>query len=348
MNKASSSAVLGFAPRLLRGVLAAGLAGGLALGLAPSSQAQSAQPMEIIVPFGTGGGADEVARFSAPLLQAEAGVAVKVTNVPGATGNVGIARLLSAPSDGRTLAVLTGDTYASVAFFNAAWSPNDVIPLAILTRQSSGLFVSARSPFASWQDFATQARKAPRTLRVAISGYGSPDYIALEQLSAKGIRLAPVPLDNPQERYQAVLEGLADALYEQLGDVRNFLEAGQMRPLLMFSAARSPEFKDVPASGELGMGNGLAQFRAIVIKAGTDSQIVKTLAEAFGRIASTPEFKTFLSRELAASDSFVPGGNARAFMHGQLDVMKQVVIGLPMHARFPLDDKPVGEPAPSF
>lgn len=348
MNQKSNSARVHFAARWRRGMLAAGLAGGLALGLAPGSQAQTAQPMEIIVPFGTGGGADEVARFAAPLLEAEAQAPVKVTNVPGATGNIGIARLLAAPSDGRTLAVLTGDTYASVAYFNAAWSPNDVIPLAILTRQSSALFVSARSPFANWQDFAAQARKTPRTLRVAISGYGSPDYIALEQMGAKGIRLAPLPLDNPQERYQAVLDGLADALYEQPGDVRNFVDAGQMRPLLMFSAARVPEFKDVPASGEIGLGNGLPQFRAVVVKRGTDPQIVKTLTEAFGRIASTPEYKTFIARQMAAADSFVPGGNARAFMLGQMDVMKQVVIGLPLHARFPLDDKSPEELPPQF
>ena len=342
---------------VLRALLTAGI-GSLALGLAIGSQAQpvapaelaapapAPQPIEIIVPFGSGGGADAVARFSAPLLQAESGAPVTVTHVPGATGNVGIARLLSAPGDGRTLAVLTGDTFATVAYSNGRWNTEDLVPLAILTQQDSALFVPAGSPFADWKAFSAQARKAPNTLRVAITGFGSPDYIALKQLAAKGIRLAPVPLDNPQERYQAVLDGVADALYEQPGDVRKFVEDRRMRPLLMFSAARAPEFKDVPTSTELGLGNGLAQFRAVVARAGTDPQVVKGYAEAFARIASTSEFEAFLAREMAAADSFVPGDKAPAFMQGQMEAMKRVVNGLPLHSRYPMDGR-LAEELPS-
>ena len=323
--------------------------GGLGVGFSPNSIAQTALPMEIIVPFGAGGGADELARFSARLLEDQLDTRVTVTNVPGATGNLGMARLLAAPNDGRTLAVLTNDTFASLAFYNAPWSPSEVIPLAILTRQSSALLVAANSSFRSWQDFAAQARKAPRTLRVAISGYGSPDYIALEQLSSKGIQLTPLPIDNPQERYQALLEGSADALYEQPGDVRNFIDAGRMRPIMMFSAARSQDFKDVPTSGELGMGTGLIQFRALVVKAGTDPQIVRRLVDSIARIASAPEFKSFLSRQFATADSFVAADGARTFMRRQMDEMKQVVEELPLHARFPLDNKHRDEPvSPSF
>lgn len=88
-----------------------GLAAGLALGLVIGAAAQSTQPTQpilMIVPFGVGGGADLLARQSAPLLQVEARAPVTVTNVPGATGNEGIAQLLAARSDGRTVAILTG------------------------------------------------------------------------------------------------------------------------------------------------------------------------------------------------------------------------------------------------
>lgn len=346
MRKAAKRVIIPVLYGLRNLASAAGLIWVLMVGFHAASSAQLLRPVEIIVPFGTGGGADELARFCAPLLEQEDRAPVTVTNVPGSTGNVGMARLLSAPSDGTTLAVLTGDTYASLAYYNAPWNTKDVTPLAILTRQSSALFVAASSPFQSWQDFEAKARKSPRALRVAISGYGSPDYISLEQLDTKGIHLAPLPLDNPEERYQALLSGAADALYEQPGDVRSFTESAKMRPLLMFGVSRESEFKDVPSSAEVGMGSGLPQFRAVVVKAGTDPQIVKALAEAFARIAAMPEFNSFLARQYAAPSSFVAAESAPAFMQSQMDVMRKVVEGMPLHAQYPISDSHQDEPAP--
>ena len=302
--------------------------------------ALAAGPIEIIVPFGPTSGADTLARFCAPALQTALATSVQVKNVLGSTGNQGIARLLAAPSDGHTLAVLTGDTYATLAYANPHWKSSDVIPVAIMMRQPSMLFVLASSRFAKWQDLEKEARAHPRALRVAISGFGSPDYIALQQLAAKNINLTPVPRTSPQDRYRALVDGDADALYEQLGDVRNFVEAKQLRPILMFNRAQPGVASGgIPTSGELGLGNGLEQFRAFVVKAGTNPQAVAALATAFERIGTSPEFKGFLEKQFAASDSFVAVKDARAFMERDLALMKQVVEGLPMHAQYPFEDE---------
>ena len=304
----------------------------------------AAEPMEIIVPFNPSSGADTLARYCAPALQAALAAPVQVKNVPGSTGNDGIARLLAAPSDGRTVAVLTGDTYATLAYANPRWKSSDVIPVAIMMRQPSMLFVPTSSRFAKWQDLEKEARANPRALRVAISGFGSPDYIALQQLAVKNIKLTPVPRLSPQEKYQALVNGEADALYEQLGDVRSFVEAKQLRPILMFSRAQPGVASGgVPTSGELGLGNGLEQFRAFVVKAGTNPQAVAALATAFEHIGTSPEFKAFLEKQFAASDSFVAVKGARTFMDRDLAQMKQVVDGLPMHAQYLFDDKPAQE-----
>ena len=119
-----------------------------------------------------------------------------------------------------------------------------------------------------------------------------------------------------------------------------------MRPLLMFGVSRESEIKDVPASAEVGMGSGLPQFRAVVVKAGADPQVVKALAEAFARIAGTPEFKSFLARQYAAPSSFVAAESALSFMQSQMAVMRKVVEGMPLHAQFPITDNHQDEPAP--
>ena len=309
-----------------------------------AAAALAAEPLEIIVPFNPSSGADTLARHCAPALQATLGAPVQVKNVPGSTGNEGIARLLAAPSDGRTVAVLTGDTYATLAYANPRWKSADVIPVAIMMRQPSMLFVPMSSRFAKWQDLEKEARARPRALRVAISGFGSPDYIALQQLAVKNIKLTPVPRLSPQEKYQALVDGEADAVYEQLGDMRNFVEAKQLRPILMFAKAQPAAGSGgVPTSGELGLGNGLDQFRAFVVKAGTSPQAIAALAAAFERIGASPEFKAFLEKQFAAGDSFVAVKGARAFMDRDLAQMKQVVDGLPMHAQYLFDDKPPQE-----
>jgi len=314
------------------------------VGSLAATVALGAEPIEIIVPFGPTSGADTLARYCVPALQSALAVPVEVKNVPGSTGNQGIARLLAAPSDGRTVAVLTGDTYATLAYANPSWKSSDVTPVAIMMRQPSMLFVLASSRFAKWQDLEKEARARPRALRVAISGFGSPDYIALQQMAVKNISLTPVPRLSPQDKYQALVDDEADALYEQLGDVRSFVEAKQLRPILTFSQAQPGAASGgVPTSGELGLGNGLEQFRAFVVKAGTNPQAVAALATAFERIGTSPEFKVFLEKQFAASDSFVAVKGARIVMEHDLAQMKQVVNGLPMHAQYLFDDKPPQE-----
>ncbi len=306
--------------------------------------ALAAEPIEIIVPFGPTSGADTLARYCAPALQSALAAPVLIKNVPGSTGNQGIARLLAAPSDGRTVAVLTGDTYATLSYANPSWKSSDVVPVAIMMRQPSMLFVLASSRLGKWQDLEKEARAHPRTLRVAISGFGSPDYIELQRLALKNIILTPVPRLSPQEKYQALVNGEADALYEQMGDVRSFVESKQMRPILIFNRAQPGNANGgIPTSGELGLGNGLEQFRAFVVKAGTSPQVVAALAAAFEHIGTSPDFKSFLDKQVAEVDSFVALKEARTVMERDLIRMKQVVEGLPMHAQHLFDNKSTGE-----
>ena len=184
-------------------ILALIAAGAVAPARAEPAADAKGSPIEFIVPFGPGGGADQLARRIAPRLSEVLGTEVAVTNIPGATGNVGMAKLLNAPADGRKIAVLTGDTLAWLAHLNAGWTPADVVPIAVMMRESSMLFLPTDSRFKSWRELENEARQKPHSLRVAISGLGIPDYIALQQLDAAGIRLLALPFSNPEERYAA-------------------------------------------------------------------------------------------------------------------------------------------------
>ena len=85
--------------------------------LVPAARAQEkypSRPIDFIVPWGTGGGADSMARQIATLSQPFLGVALPISNVPGASGNTGLAQVLAGKPDGYTIAVYIADTLATI------------------------------------------------------------------------------------------------------------------------------------------------------------------------------------------------------------------------------------------
>lgn len=292
---------------------------------APAQERYPSRPVEFIVPFGPGGGADQLARKVARLLEPELKVSVPAVNVPGATGGTGMAKLVAGPADGYSMAVYIADTHALLATTaNPRWKNEDLLPLGIMIRQPSALFVKSDSPWKTWNDVAKAAKASPGKLKVAVVGLGSVDEMALKYMEGKGLKFTPVPYAKPGERYTAILGGHADLLYEQPGDVRSFLDSKQMRAILIFNQERVlPEFADVMSSKEARLEVYLPQFRSVVVRAGTDPQRVKILADAVAKVAADPEYYAFLKESLALRDSFIPAGRAKKFLDGELAVMEK-------------------------
>jgi putative tricarboxylic transport membrane protein len=302
------------------------LAFAIALAWAPASHAQEKypdHPVNFIVPWGPGGGADLLARTGGKIMGQDLGASFPVINVPGATGMTGMTKLLTAPADGYSLAVLIGDTYALLAGPHPAFTEDQVTPLGIMIQQPSGMWVNANSPYKTWQDVVAAAKE--KTLKVAMLGFGSADDITINYLKSKGLKLEAIPYAKPGLRYTSILGSNADLLYEQTGDVRSYFDGGKIRPLIFFYPHRLdiPQFANVPVGGEFGYNVTLPQFRSIVIKAGTDPKIVKALADELGKVAQTAEFKSYLQQQYADPNSYVPMDKAREFMDDWLKQAKK-------------------------
>ena len=305
---------------LLKGALAAGIA---LCSLAASAQEKyPTRPVDIIVPWGPGGGADQLARLTAKLIEPMLKTSFPVVNVPGATGATGMTKMLTEPADGYAMAVYIADSNALLAGPSPRWAMSDLQPIAVMMKVPSFLFVAENSPIKDWAQFEKEARAKPKTLKVATLGFGSVDDMTLSYLESKGIKVVEVPYSKPSERYVSVIGGHVDALYEQAGDVRQFIANKQIRPIIIFGKERLTAFKDVPCSHELGYDIALPQFRSFVVKAGTPADRVKLLSDAMAKVAAEPEFQKFLHEQYAAADSFVPAGEAGAFLQTQLADMK--------------------------
>jgi tripartite-type tricarboxylate transporter receptor subunit TctC len=299
---------------------------GVTLAAIPARAEYPERPIELIVPWGPGGGADQLARLVSKLAETMLGQGIPVVNVPGATGGTGMAKLLSAPADGYSAAVYIADSHALLAGKDPRWSMNDIAPVAVMIQAPSFIFVAQDSRFKTWQDFEKEAKANPGKLKVATLGFASVDDFSISTIErSKGLKFVQVPFSKPSERYVSILGGHADALYEQAGDVASFLNNKQMRPLLIFGKERLSAFKDTPSSYELGIPIALPQFRAIVVRAATPPDRVMKLAEVLAQIAATPEYKKFLQDQFAAKNSFIDTSKATQFINEQLQEMKKVM-----------------------
>jgi tripartite-type tricarboxylate transporter receptor subunit TctC len=303
-----------------------GLAAVLVACGATAVQAQEkypSRPIEYIVPWGPGGGADQVARKTAQLMEKDLGASLPVINVPGATGQTGLNKMLTSPADGYTMSIMTGDTFGLLTDASTKWSLDQITPAAIMIKQPSAFFTSADN-LKTWADVEREGKKRP--LKVAITGFGSPDDMHVNYFANKGIKLVSVPFAKPAERYTAILGGHADLLYEQLGDVKSFLESKKMVPVIIFAEERFPAFKDTPVSKELGHDIVINQFRAVMFRAGTDPKRVKVVSDALAKAAATKEYKDYLADQYADANSFVPADRARAFLEKELQSMRKFAI----------------------
>ncbi|OIQ91704.1 tripartite tricarboxylate transporter family receptor [mine drainage metagenome] len=295
------------------------LLGSLVATAAVAQDKYPSRPIDFTVPWGPGGGADLLARTAGKLMEPMLGVSLPVVNVPGATGQVGLGKMINGPADGYTMEVMTGDTYSLFGAPNPRFKLSQITPLAIMIQQPSGFFVKEDAPWKNWDELLAAAKT--KTLRVATTGFGSPDDITINYFRSKGYHFENIPYAKPGERYTSILGDHADVLYEQTGDVRSYVDAKQMRPLILFypKPLNVGPFKGVPVTGQYGIHISLPQLRVVIVKAGTSPAIVAKLSEALQKVSKTPEFKKYLADQYADPNSYLPAKEARDYMANWLD-----------------------------
>ncbi|MBM4443436.1 MAG: tripartite tricarboxylate transporter substrate binding protein, partial [Candidatus Rokubacteria bacterium] len=283
------------------------------------------RPVDFVCTWGTGGGADAMARQIGTLAQPLLGVALPVSNVPGASGNTGLAQVLSGKPDGYTIATYIQDTLMTIPMGLARYKVDDLEWITRTQVADSFLFVKADGPFRSAPELFKHAQANPGKLRVAATGFGTVDDVTVRYLEKKGYKMTTVPYPKPGERYAAALGGHTEVLYEQAGDVLQYLKAGQLRPLVIFAEKRHPAFADVPTSKELGLDITLPQFRGIVAKKGTPPDRVKVLADAFQKAMATPQWKKFSDEWYFAPDSYMGPEAFTKWVTDEVDALDRLV-----------------------
>ena len=276
------------------------------------------RPVELVAPFGPGGGSDQVARAMAQAMAGPLDTDIPVVNVPGATGSTGMTEMLSS-RPGEAMAVLIQDTLATVPAGGAAFEMDELRAVCRVQSMPSALLVS-KDTYEDWDDLIARAKDADQPLTVATVGSNSVDDVVLGAVEdVHGATFRAVPYSEPTERYTALLSGEVDVLYEQLGDVRQYLDSGDFVPVVLLSEEPVDGLDDVPLAADVDLPPEvvLPQFRGFVVDADTSDEIVDALATACEEGVGTGDMATFQEQVYADTDSYLGPDEFQTFLEDQ-------------------------------
>jgi tripartite-type tricarboxylate transporter receptor subunit TctC len=269
---------------------------------APAQERFPSRPITIIIPYGPGGGSDQLTRGIQPSLEKVLKVPIQAVNKPGGGGLAAIPDFMTAPADGYTVLQHIDDAATLYASGKSREHPGeDWIPVAIAQITFNQLYVrpdDARFP--TWDAFVTYAKANPGKVTVAnVGAVGSMERVAMIQIEkALGFKTTQVSFDKPAERYGALIGGHVDALFEQPGDVRSFLEANKMKAILTLLPERPKAFAEVAALKDIGVDiSPLLRWRGFFVRKETPADRVKVLEKAFAEAWNSPQFQEFNTKQ---------------------------------------------------
>lgn len=302
-----------------RAAVAAALAVTAAAWQAPALAWEPTKPVEFIVPAGTGGGADQMARF----LQ---GVVAKhnlmkqpfvVVNKSGGAGAEGFLDVKNAKGDPNKIIITLSNLFTTPLATGVPFNWKDLTPVAMLALDEFVLWVNAETPYKTSQDYVA-AIKAGDSGKFKMAGTGSKQEdqiitVALEKAAGRKITYIP-------------FKGGGDVAVQLVGKhvdstVNNPIEAiahwrgGKLRPLCVLDDERMPykakitetmSWNDIPSCREAGVPVDYLMMRGIFMPPGVSAEQVEWYIDLFRKVRATPDWKEFMEKG-AFKDSFMTG-----------------------------------------
>jgi tripartite-type tricarboxylate transporter receptor subunit TctC len=267
------------------------------MGLASSAWAQSypTRPVKIVVPFATGGPADNYARYVAQKLQDALGQSFVIDNKPGGGSVIGTDIAAKAPADGYTLLMMSNTHTA-----NETLIPNkpfalmrDFVAVASINYSDLLLVAHPGTGINSVADLLAKAKAQPGKINYASSGPGTPYHMAGElfKYMAK-VDMVHVPYKGSSGARTDVLGGQVDLMFDAVTTMAEHVKAGKVKALATTGRARSTVLPEVPTVSEAGVaGYEATIWLGLMAPKGTPKDIVDKLHAAVNQALRQPEVR---------------------------------------------------------
>jgi tripartite-type tricarboxylate transporter receptor subunit TctC len=253
------------------------------------------RPIRTIIPFGAGGGSDNLARLIETGVGAELGQTLVIEARPGAGGIIGTEMVAQAQPDGLTI-LLTDSSFS----INPGLQPRlpydaraDFAPVCLLATGSTVLLVHPSLPVHSVQELVALARQRPGQLSYASGGNGTSPHLAGELLkSIAGIDLTHVPYRGTGPATNDVIAGHVLIMFNGVSAAKPHVLEGRLRALAVTGDVRNPALPEVPTFAEIGMPDFQASgYWGVFAPARTPLPIVDRLAHAFVTAVMDPRIR---------------------------------------------------------
>ncbi len=277
------------------------------------------KPVQFIVPAGTGGGADQMARF----IQ---GVATKhkllkepiiVVNESGGAGAQGFLDVKGAKGDPNTIIITLSNLFTTPMATGVPFSWHDLTPVAMLALDEFVLWVNADTPYKTAMDYINAVKAKPNTFKMGGTGSKQEDQIItaeIEQSDRRQVHLHPV---QGRRRRRGAARRQAHRLDGQQSDRGGCAVA--RRPVaaavrVRFSSAcrtrrrsrKDMSWYDIPTCKDSGLPVEYLMLRGIFMPAGVTQDQVDFYIDLFKKMRETPDWKAF-TEQAAFNQSFMTG-----------------------------------------
>jgi putative tricarboxylic transport membrane protein len=287
------------APRI--GLLLLGL-----LVVAPAAAWEPTKTVEFIVPAGTGGGADQMARFIQGMvakykLMKEPMV---VINKGGGAGAEGFLDVKDAKGDPHKLIITLSNLFTTPLATQTPFNWRDLTPVEMMALDEFVLWVNSDTPYRTPKDYIAAVKAADGKMKMGGTGSKQEDQIITVSIEKQtGAKFTYISYRGGGEvAVQLVGKHIDSTVNNPIEAVAQW-RAGSLRPLCVFDDKRMPykqkmtktmSWYDIPPCKDSGLNVEYLMLRGIFMAGGVTQDQVAFYVDVLNKVRATPDWKTFM------------------------------------------------------
>ena len=283
------------------------LAAALALPAAVQAQWEPTKNVEFIIPAGTGGGADQMARAIQGIV-AKHGLmkqSILPINKAGGAGAEGFLDVKNAAGEPHKIIITLSNLFTTPLATGVPFNWRDLTPVQMLALDNFVLWVNATTPYKTPTEYIDAAKKAgPGKMKMGGTGAKQEDQIitaAIEQRT--GAKFTYIPFKGGGAVATQLVGGHVDSTVNNPIEAVAQWRAGALRPLCVFDQQRLPykekvtasmSWYDIPVCKDAGLDVDYLMLRGIFMAPGVKPEHVNYYVGLFKKVMATPEWKKLM------------------------------------------------------
>ena len=273
----------------------------LAMAVCASAEWKFERKIDIVCPWGVGGGADSTIRPMAQQLQEILGVPVEVVNVEGGGGVSGVEYTYKQPADGYTFMLGTQSLFIQDMMDTTTMNFKEDFEVVDVLVHSVNVFCGSKKwlddhGVSNWSELEAYIAEHPYEVPIALLSAGGVDGAGTYQATeARGLYLMETPYTSGSDANSALVGGHCALYLCGADEVAGLIESGDIVPLLVLMENRMNILPDVPCTGELGIDSYMAPWRAIFAVKGTPEEAIDAMVAAVEEARTSDTWQNFIT-----------------------------------------------------